>query len=98
METFSVMGAYFLLYGYSNDAKRYCGAGGSLAGARSVLVEGIPAHSTGRTRYFESPPLPFERKFSYTVRAAWIEDDQWVSQLRKVPVQAGRHGLLFTLP
>lgn len=54
-----------------------------------LWVEGVQTHSTGRTRYFESPPLPLDRKYYYTVRAAWIEDGHWVSQLRKVPVQAG---------
>jgi len=52
-------------------------------------VEGVPTRSTGRTRYFESPPLRPGRKYSYSVRAAWIEDGRWVSQSRNVPVRAG---------
>jgi uncharacterized protein (TIGR03000 family) len=54
-----------------------------------VWVAGTRTRSTGRTRYFQSPPLPSGRKYDYRVRVAWIEDGRWVSQTRKVPVQAG---------
>jgi uncharacterized protein (TIGR03000 family) len=53
-------------------------------------VEGIQTRSTGRTRYFQSPPLLRGRQYSYRVRAAWIENGQWVSQTRQILVQAGR--------
>jgi uncharacterized protein (TIGR03000 family) len=52
-------------------------------------VEGKLTRSTGRTRYFRSPPLEPGRKYKYTVRAAWIEDGRWVSQTRTIPVGAG---------
>jgi uncharacterized protein (TIGR03000 family) len=52
-------------------------------------VEGVRTRSTGRTRFFESPPLRSGRKYSYPVRAAWIEDGHWVSQSQKIAVQAG---------
>lgn len=61
-------------------------------------VEGVPTRSTGPTRYFESPPLPQGRRYSYTVRAAWIEDGQWVSQSQTVPVQAGTVQAIYLRP
>ncbi len=42
-----------------------------------------------QTNYFQSPPLDRGKKYSYTVRAAWIEEGHWVSQTRKVAVEAG---------
>ena len=69
-------------------------------GPGAVLVAHLPEHalfwveevrtrSTGRTRYFNSPPLRPGREYSYTVRAAWIEDGRWVSQPQRIAVQAG---------
>jgi len=52
-------------------------------------VEETRTRSTGRTRYFQSPPLRSDRKYTYRVRAAWIEDGRWVSQARLVNVEAG---------
>lgn len=52
-------------------------------------VQGTPTRSTGRARYFQSPPLLPGRKYNYRVRAAWIENGRWVSQTREIPVQAG---------
>jgi uncharacterized protein (TIGR03000 family) len=54
-----------------------------------LWVEGTRTRSTGRTRYFLSPPLTPGRKYRYRVRVAWIEHGQWVSQTQIVPVQAG---------
>jgi uncharacterized protein (TIGR03000 family) len=61
-------------------------------------VEGRPTSSTGRTRYFRSPPLQAGRKYKYTVRVAWIEDGQWVSQTRTIPVQAGLVQAIYLQP
>jgi uncharacterized protein (TIGR03000 family) len=52
-------------------------------------VEGVRTQSTGRTRYFESPPLQPGQSYRYTMRVAWIEDGRWVSQTRMLPVRAG---------
>lgn len=60
-----------------------------------LWVEGTRTGSTGRTRYFQSPLLRPGRRYSYKVRAAWIEDGRWVSQSRKVPVQAGTIEALY---
>jgi uncharacterized protein (TIGR03000 family) len=54
-----------------------------------IWVEGKRTLLTGENRYFHSPQLSPGRRYSYTVRAAWIEGGQWVSQTRIVPVQAG---------
>ena len=52
-------------------------------------VEGARTRSTGRTRFFQSPPLLPGRKYQYRLRAAWIENGEWVSQSQTIPVQAG---------
>jgi uncharacterized protein (TIGR03000 family) len=61
-------------------------------------VEGTRTRSTGRTRYFQSPPLMPGRKYNYRVSAAWIEDGSWVSQTRVVPVQAGLIQAIYLQP
>jgi uncharacterized protein (TIGR03000 family) len=61
----------------------------------ALWVEGIRTRLTGRTRYFKSPLLQPDRKYNYTVRAAWIEDGRWVAQTRIVPVRAGRVQCLY---
>ncbi len=52
-------------------------------------VQGTRTRSTGRTRYFQSPPLTPNRKYNYQVRVAWLENGQWASQTRNLLVQAG---------
>jgi uncharacterized protein (TIGR03000 family) len=54
-----------------------------------LWVEESPTGLTGKTRIFRSPPLRPDRKYSYRVRAVWIEDGHWVSETRTVPVRAG---------
>jgi uncharacterized protein (TIGR03000 family) len=61
-------------------------------------VEGTRTRSTGRTRYFQSPPLQSGRKYGYTVRVAWIEDGQWVSQTQMVSVRAGLIQAIYLRP
>ena len=55
-----------------------------------LWVEGTRTRLSGRTRYFQSPPLKPDHKYNYRVRAVWIEDGHWVSQTQTVPVEAGR--------
>jgi uncharacterized protein (TIGR03000 family) len=52
-------------------------------------VEGTRTRSSGRMRYFQSPPLLPGRRYNYRVRVLWMENGQLVSQTRMVPVQAG---------
>lgn len=61
-------------------------------------VEGIRTRSSGRTRYFQSPPLEPGRKYNYRVSVTWIEDSSWVSQTRVVPVQAGLIQAIYLRP
>jgi uncharacterized protein (TIGR03000 family) len=61
-------------------------------------VEGARTRSTGRTRYFQSPPLLPTQKYKYRVSAAWIEDGHWVGQTRVVPVQAGLVQAIYLRP
>jgi uncharacterized protein (TIGR03000 family) len=60
-----------------------------------LWVEGVRTRLTGRTRYFQSPVLQPGRKYSYTVRVAWIEDGHWVTQTRTVPIRAGSVQALY---
>lgn len=62
-----------------------------------LWVEGTRTRLTGRTRYFQSPPLKPGHKYSYRVRAVWIEDGHWVSQTQTVPVEAGRIEAIYLL-
>jgi len=61
-------------------------------------VEGTRTRSTGRTRYFQSPPLSPDRKYNYRAHVAWIENGRWVSQPRLVPVAAGQIQTLYLRP
>lgn len=61
-------------------------------------VEDVRTRSRGLTRYLRSPLLQPGRGYTYTVRAAWIEDGHWVSQTRTVPVRAGRTQTIYLLP
>lgn len=60
-----------------------------------LWIDGRLTRSTGRTRYFQSPPLTPGEKYSYIVRVAWLEDGRWVSQTRKIPVRAGLIQAIF---
>jgi uncharacterized protein (TIGR03000 family) len=63
----------------------------------ALWVEGVPTGAKGRTRYFESPPLPPGKEYRYAVKAAWREDGRWVTQTREVLVRAGEvHALYLT--
>jgi uncharacterized protein (TIGR03000 family) len=44
---------------------------------------------TGDMRTFVSPPVQPGQTLHYTVRAQWLEDGKWVSQMHHFPVQAG---------
>lgn len=61
-------------------------------------VEGSLTRSLGRTRYFQSPPLLPAQKYAYRVRALWLENGQWVSQTRRVPLQAGVIQTIYLRP
>lgn len=52
-------------------------------------VEGKRIHLGGTTRSFPTPLLRPGGRYSYLLHARWLEDGQWVSQTRTVPVQAG---------
>jgi uncharacterized protein (TIGR03000 family) len=54
-----------------------------------LWVEGKRMRFAEPTHSFRSPPLAPGKKYTYTVRAAWIEEGRWVSQTLSVPVRAG---------
>jgi uncharacterized protein (TIGR03000 family) len=64
----------------------------------ALWVEGKRIALKGPTSYFQSPPLTAGKQYSYTVRTAWIENGHWVSQTRKVPVEAGLVQTLYLRP
>jgi uncharacterized protein (TIGR03000 family) len=45
--------------------------------------------STGTLRMFDSPPLTPGKRYTYTVRAAWVENGKLVSETHAFPVKAG---------
>jgi uncharacterized protein (TIGR03000 family) len=63
-----------------------------------LWVEGQLTRLRGPVRYFQSPPLIPGERYSYQLRAVWVEDGRWVSQTLKVPVQAGKAQALFLRP
>jgi uncharacterized protein (TIGR03000 family) len=54
-----------------------------------LWFDGQPTQQTGDLRYFVSPPLVPGRTFHYMVRAEWVENGRWVSQVHTFPVRAG---------
>lgn len=63
---------------------------------RALLwVEGVRVNLQADTSQFQSPSLPVGKKYVYTVRVAWLELGRWVSQSRKVSVQAGSVQALY---
>jgi uncharacterized protein (TIGR03000 family) len=54
-----------------------------------LWVEGTWIPRNGQTSYFTSPALNPGKKYTYTVRVAWIEDGRWVNLAREVPIEAG---------
>lgn len=63
-----------------------------------LWVEGRLTRLRGPVRYFQSPSLVPGERYSYQVRAVWVENGRWVSQTLKVPVQAGKVQALFLRP
>jgi uncharacterized protein (TIGR03000 family) len=64
-----------------------------------LTVDGVPTKQTGKERYFESPPLPLNRKYKYTIKITWRVKDQEKSETRKVTVQGGGKVMVdFTKP
>jgi uncharacterized protein (TIGR03000 family) len=53
------------------------------------FVDEKPTKERGAMRTFVSPSLASGSNYSYTVRAVWYEDGQWVSQTHNFPVRAG---------
>jgi len=75
----------------------------------AVLIAHLPEHAQfwvegrltrvgAQTSYFRSPPLLPSKKYSYMVRAVWVEDGRWVSQTQKVPVRAGLVQAVYLRP
>jgi uncharacterized protein (TIGR03000 family) len=54
-----------------------------------MWIEDRPTTSGGTLRTFQSPPLTPGKRYSYTVRVAWVEDGKLVSQTHEFPIKAG---------
>jgi uncharacterized protein (TIGR03000 family) len=64
-----------------------------------LTVDGVPTKQTGKERFFESPPLPLNKKYKYTIKITWRVKDQEKSETRKVTVQGGGKVMVdFTKP
>src|SRR5262245_3963279 len=53
-------------------------------------IDGMKTTQTSSVRLFESPPLASGKKYSYTVKASWMENGKEVTREQTVSVQAGR--------
>ena len=54
-----------------------------------VDIEGVRTRSTGEVRRFQSPPLPVDQSFIYSVKATWKAGDQEVVREHKAKVRGG---------
>ena len=55
-----------------------------------VWFEDKATTQQGMERVFQSPPLEPNQKFTYTIKARWMENGQVVTQERQAHVEAGR--------
>ena len=56
-----------------------------------VWFEGNATSQQGIERVFESPSLEPGHKYTYTIKAQWLESGQAVTRERRVDVQAGKN-------
>jgi uncharacterized protein (TIGR03000 family) len=54
-----------------------------------VWLEGQPTTQAGTKRVFKSPPLSANQRFSYQVRAKWLDHGQQREQTQTIDVQGG---------
>ena len=55
----------------------------------AVYFQGHQTQQTGTDRLFVSPPLDADAKYTYTVKAEWMENGQKISREKSVSVTAG---------
>jgi uncharacterized protein (TIGR03000 family) len=55
-----------------------------------IWVNGVKTKQTGESRYFFSPPLTPDKKYSYEIRLRWMKDGKPVEETQRILVQAGR--------
>jgi len=56
----------------------------------TLFVDDTATRQKGETRYFESPPVPTGKKYSYTLKVTWLEGGKEKSRSRKVRVDPGK--------
>jgi uncharacterized protein (TIGR03000 family) len=54
-----------------------------------IWVEDAKTNTSGAVREFQSPQLEPGKRYSYEIRARWMENGKEVTQTREVPVTAG---------
>jgi uncharacterized protein (TIGR03000 family) len=59
-----------------------------------LWIQSVLTLQRGDRRVFESPSLPGERRFVYTLEAVWQDDSGERSEMRKAVVQAGRQSVV----
>jgi uncharacterized protein (TIGR03000 family) len=65
----------------------------------SVLFDIAKTTSVGKVRLFDTPELKPDTKYMYKVTATWVEGGKAVTDVRNVPVMAGRASVAdFTRP
>lgn len=60
-----------------------------LPGDAEVWFEGVKTKQTGTLRYYFSPPLAADRKYSYQIQARWSKDGEPVEWKKRIEVRAG---------
>jgi uncharacterized protein (TIGR03000 family) len=55
-----------------------------------LFIDDKPSQSKAGTRRFQTPPLPADRDFHYTLRAEMDRDGQPVTTSKTIAVRAGR--------
>jgi uncharacterized protein (TIGR03000 family) len=55
-----------------------------------LVIDDTATKSTGSVRSFETPPLEVGKKYSYTLKATWMEQGKEVVRQKDVIVQGGR--------
>jgi uncharacterized protein (TIGR03000 family) len=56
-----------------------------------LFINDVACPLTSSKRSFDTPSLPPNKKFFYTVRAEWVQGGQPVSQTQRLVVEAGQN-------
>ena len=61
-------------------------------------IENAPTQQSGTVRTFRSPPMETDSKYTYHVRARWMENGQAVEKTKTAKVQGGEPVMIDFTP